>query len=48
MFISMQILIFHQMRNVNIFAYSQRFRRFRGLLIHSLVRPDEVYFFHTK
>ena len=37
MFISMQILIFHPMRNVNIFAYSQSFRRFRGLLIHSLV-----------
>ena len=32
MFISMQILIFHPMRKVNIFAY---FQRFRGLLIRS-------------
>ena len=48
MFISMQILIFHPMRSVNLFAYSQRFQRFRGPLIHGLVIPDEVYFFHTK
>ena len=35
MLISMQILIFHPMRKVNTFAYSQSFQRFRGLLIRS-------------
>ena len=38
---------FHPMRNENIFAFSQSFRRFRGLLIRSLVTPDEVYFSQT-
>ena len=48
MFISMQIILFHPMLNMNIFAYSQSFRRFRGPLIHSFVTPDEVYFSQTK